>query len=56
MSKPRSASVIRKFLGGDDISDLTYWVEASASMSEWEARSYVEGCIRRALNRKRSNP
>lgn len=56
MSKPRSDAVIRKFLGGDDTSDLTYWVEANTSMPEWEARSYVEGCIRRALSRKWSKP
>lgn len=53
MPKPTGSAVVRKFLDGTTIDDLVNWTYENGPMQEWEARGYVEDCIRRALNRAR---
>lgn len=48
MSKPRPATIIRRFLAGASLWDL------AAMCSAPDPMEYVERAIRNALNRKRS--
>ena len=53
MTRPRAAAVIRRFLDGATLHDLTLWVAENSCSQEWEAMSYIEQCIRRRLNAAR---
>ena len=54
MTKPRGSVIVRRFLAGENFTDLVkLCMRADGSATFLPALRHVEGCIRRALNRKR---
>ena len=53
MTKPRGSVIARRFLAGESIESIATWCRARG-MGQDDAWDHIEGCIRRALNRKRA--
>jgi hypothetical protein len=49
MTRPRASTVLRRFLGGDSLANLTHSLMGTSGGSWLPALRYVEHCIRRGL-------